>query len=118
MLDSLDPMAMEIMLSGFEVVLGSSASLRALRGCEDVPAGVAGTAAAAGTGANATLGPAAAALKASVNRTVARMSKVNNPIFFKYSSSSEFRLGRHRCEFNCHGYYYRYSKGAPDTRTV
>jgi hypothetical protein len=64
-------------------------------------AGVAGIAAAAGTGAAGAFGPAAAAVKASVKRSVARMSKVNNPIFFKCSSSSEFRLGRHRCNFDC-----------------
>jgi len=66
-----------------------------------VAAGTAGTAAAAGTGAAEALGPAAAAVKTSVNRTVTRMSKVNNPIFFKCSSSSDFRLGRSRCNFDC-----------------
>jgi hypothetical protein len=66
-----------------------------------VAAGTAGTAAAAGTGAAEALGPAAAAVKTSVNRTVTRMSKVNNPIFFKCSSSSDFRLGRNRCNFVC-----------------
>jgi len=58
-------------------------------------AGVAGIAATAGAGAGA-LGPAAATVKASVKRSVAMMSRVNNPIFFKCSSSSEFRPGRNR----------------------
>src|ERR1700728_5360108 len=68
-------------------------------------AGAAGTAAAAGTGAAEALGPAAAAVKTSVKRTVTRMSKVNKPIFFKCSSSSDFRLGRNRCNFDCNGHH-------------
>ena len=61
-------------------------------------AGAAGAAAAAGAGAAAVFGPAAAAGKASVKRSVAVMSRLKNPIFFKFSSSSEFRLGRNRCD--------------------
>lgn len=77
-------------------------------------AGTAGTAAAAGTGAGEALGPAAAAVKTSVKRTVTRMSKVNNPIFFKCSSSSDFRLGRNRCNFDCNGHRLCYVEG-PET---
>ena len=59
----------------------------------------AGATSAAGAGEAAAFGPAAAAGKASVKRSVAMMSSVKNPIFFKYSSSSEFRLGRNHSEF-------------------
>jgi len=49
--------------------------------------------AAATAGTTDALGQAAA-VNASANRSVPMMSRVNNPIFFMYSSSSEFRLGR------------------------
>ncbi len=57
-------------------------------------AGAGATAGAAGTGGAGAFGPAAAAGKASVNRSVAMISRVKSPIFFMYSSSSAFRLGR------------------------
>lgn len=60
-------------------------------------AGTAGTAATAGVGGAGGFGPAATAGKASVTTSVAVMSRVKNPIFFKFSSSSDLRLGRSRC---------------------
>ena len=51
---------------------------------------MAGRAATAGTGATGAFGPAAAAVNAKVKRSVAMMSRVNNPIFFKSSSLSDF----------------------------
>ena len=106
MFNGLDAMAVEIMLRGLQMMLGiphrfqrlSDVGMGLWRGCRR---GVAGIAAAAGTGAAGALGPAADAVKASANRSVARISRVNNPIFFKCSSSSEFRLGRNRCNFDC-----------------
>src|SRR5579862_9822814 len=56
--------------------------------------GAGATAGAPGTGGAGAFGPAAAAGKASVNRSVAIISRVRTPVFFMYSSSSAFRVGR------------------------
>src|ERR1700720_3177887 len=76
---------------------------------------MAGRAATAGTGGTGAFGPAAAAVNAKVKRSVAMMSRVNNPIFFKSSSLSEFRLGRDRSDSLPAGTLLKLTQGDRDT---
>ena len=104
MLDGLAAVAIEIMLGTLQMMLGrrmdsSASSMCGCRSGTGAAAGAAGAAGTAGAGEAAAFGPAAAAGKASVKTSVAMMSRVKNPIFFKCSSLSEFRLGRNHSEF-------------------
>jgi len=103
MFNRLHPVSVEVVVRGLQLMLGTSHCLQAssMCGCRSgtgATAGVAGAAATGGAGAAGAFGPAAAAGKASVKRSVAMMSRLKNPIFFICSSSSEFRLGRNRCD--------------------